>query len=367
MDETSYMELALTLAKSMKGQTGTNPLVGAVAVNAGRIVGTGAHMRQGEAHAEVHALNMAGSHAKGCTLYVTLEPCSHHGRTPPCVERIIREQVKRVVIAALDPNPLVAGGGVQRLREAGIETEVGLMEAEAVQMNEVFHKFITRQMPFITLKAAMTLDGKIATVTGDSRWISNEASRAEVHCLRHQHDAVLVGIGTVEKDDPELTTRMKVEGLQPVRIVVDSTLRLPARAKVVQDKKAPTLVLTTAGGSAEKRRLLEAEGVEVIAVNDAPPVDLQKAMEMLARRGISSILVEGGAALAGAMLQERLVDKLILYIAPKIVGGETAPPVGKMAGVPLISQAVTFRQISYQQVGEDMRFTGYPVYDSQQV
>ncbi len=360
MDETMYMQLALTLAKSAKGQTGVNPLVGAVVVKEGRIVGTGVHLRQGEAHAEVHALNMAGIHTEDSTVYVTLEPCSHVGRTPPCAHRLIKDKVKRVVIATLDPNPVVTGNGVKLLRDAGIEVEVGLLQHEARQMNEVFNKYITKKLPFITLKAAMTLDGKIGTVNGDSRWISGEPSRLEVHRYRHEHQAIMVGIGTVIADNPQLTTRMQVEGSNPIRIVVDSMLRIPLDANVIQDRQAKTIIVTTKDCDPNKKLALLNEGIEVIEVNAGNQVDLKQALHFLAKKEISSILVEGGATLAGAMMERQLVDKFILYIAPKIVGGDKAPSILKMKGILNMSNAITFDNIGYEQVGNDMRFIGYP-------
>ncbi|WP_411829901.1 bifunctional diaminohydroxyphosphoribosylaminopyrimidine deaminase/5-amino-6-(5-phosphoribosylamino)uracil reductase RibD, partial [Paenibacillus ehimensis] len=232
------MNLALQLAASAAGQTGINPVVGCVIVKDGRIVGMGAHLKRGEAHAEIHALNMAGNEAAGATAYVTLEPCSHFGKTPPCSDRLIREGVKRVVVAATDPNPLVAGSGIARLRASGIEVTEGVLEREANALNETFNTFIVTRRPFVTVKSASTLDGKIAARTGDSKWITGEASRAYVHTLRHRHQAIMVGIGTVLADDPSLTTRLPVPGLHPIRVVVDSTLRLPHEAKLVRDGAA---------------------------------------------------------------------------------------------------------------------------------
>jgi diaminohydroxyphosphoribosylaminopyrimidine deaminase/5-amino-6-(5-phosphoribosylamino)uracil reductase len=360
MEEETYMRLALTLAESARGQTGVNPLVGAVVVKDGRIVGTGAHLRQGEPHAEVHALNMAGLYAKDSTVYVTLEPCSHQGRTPPCAERLIHERVQRVVVAALDPNPIVSGNGVKRLREAGIRVDVGMLEKEATQINEVFNKYITEKIPFVTLKSAMTLDGKVATVTGDSRWISGEDSRTEVHRLRHENDAIMVGVGTVIADDPQLTARMSVEGMNPIRIVVDSKLRTPLESKVVQDRSAPTIILTTKSADPDKKSALRGFGIEVIEVNSGHQVDLISALQQLGQMEIASILVEGGATLGGALLQQKCVDKVVLYIAPKVIGGETAPPVWKIDGIPWMKNALSFSHISYKQVGDDLRFIGYP-------
>lgn len=252
LNDEFYMKLALELAEGAAGQTGINPAVGCVVVKDGRIVGMGAHLRRGEAHAEVHALNMAGAEAEGATVYVTLEPCSHHGRTPPCSDRLIAEKVRRVVAAMSDPNPRIAGSGLRKLREYGIETSVGLMEERAKKLNETFLKFISTGLPFVTLKTAVTLDGRIAARTGHSKWVTGSASREAVHTLRHRHQAILVGKETVLQDDPELTTRLSVPGLNPIRLVVDSRLQLPPTMRIF-GPEAPTWVLATeqAGMEAE--------------------------------------------------------------------------------------------------------------------
>jgi diaminohydroxyphosphoribosylaminopyrimidine deaminase/5-amino-6-(5-phosphoribosylamino)uracil reductase len=360
MTEEALMRLALTLAESARGQTGINPLVGAVVVNEGRVVGTGAHLRRGEAHAEVHALNMAGSYAKNSTLYVTLEPCCHQGLTPACTERMIRDGVGRVVVATLDPNPLVAGNGVQKLRDAGIEVQVGLLAEEARKMNEVFNKFILQRQPFITLKSAMTLDGKIAAYTGDSQWISGEPAREEVHQLRHEHEAIMVGIGTVLCDNPKLTTRRKVEGINPIRIVVDSSLRIPLHMQVLEDRSAPTWIMTTIEADPKKKAELRSLGIEVLEVNEGKRVDLGKAVKLLGQKEVASVLVEGGATLGGAFLGSHYVDKVVLYIAPKIVGGNIA--LWNMEGVASMKEALPLQHVTYQQIGEDLRVIGYPKY-----
>ncbi|TCZ77528.1 bifunctional diaminohydroxyphosphoribosylaminopyrimidine deaminase/5-amino-6-(5-phosphoribosylamino)uracil reductase RibD, partial [Paenibacillus albiflavus] len=233
LSDESYMRFALELASSAQGQTSINPVVGCVLVKDGRMIGMGAHLRRGEAHAEVNALLMAGDEAEGSTAYVTLEPCSHYGKTPPCSKRLIEKGVKRVVIAAQDPNPLVAGTGIRLLREAGIQVDVGVLQEEATVMNEVFNKFIVTGMPWVTLKLASTLDGHIASRTGDSKWITSEASREYVHMLRHQHQGIMAGADTVLADDPQLSTRLSVPALQPVRIIVDGALRVPPSARAL--------------------------------------------------------------------------------------------------------------------------------------
>lgn len=359
LNDEYYMRLALELAESAVGQTGINPAVGCVVVHNGRIVGMGAHLRRGEAHAEVHALNMAGAEAEGATVYVTLEPCSHHGRTPPCCDRLIREKVARVVAAMVDPNPLVAGRGLQKLREHGIETSAGLLEERARRLNEAFVKYIATGLPFVTLKTAMTLDGRIASRTGHSRWVTGPESREAVHTLRHRHQAIMVGKETALKDDPELTTRLSVPGRNPIRIVVDSALQLPETLRIFNGE-APTWILTSEQASPEEEKRLKAAGAEVIRCGPGPRVDLTAAMKELGRREIGSILLEGGGTLNGAMLQAGLVDKLMLFYAPKIIGSSGAVPAFAYPGPDLMSDALKLKDISIERFGDDWCVTGYP-------
>jgi len=359
LNDEYYMRLALNLADGASGQTGVNPVVGCVVVKEGRIVGMGAHLKRGEGHAEVHALNMAGDQARGATAYVTLEPCSHYGQTPPCCERLIEEGVSRVVVAAVDPNPLVAGRGIARLREAGIEVLTGVLEAEASAQNEAFNKFIRIGLPFVTLKTALSLDGRIATRTGHSRWITGASAREAVHTLRHRHSGIMVGVQTVLADDPELTTRLGVPALNPTRIVVDSKLNTPPTARVLNDA-APTIVLTTLQadeGRAERFRKL---GAEVLRHGDGERVDLTAAMRALGERGISSVLLEGGGVLNGAMLEAGLVDKAMLFYAPIIVGGEGAPSAFSYVGPNEMSSALRLTRVTMQSYGDDWCVTGYP-------
>jgi len=359
-----YMDLALQWASAIEGQTQPNPKVGAVVVKDGEIVGIGTHLKAGGPHAEVHALAMAGDKAKGATAYVTLEPCSHYGRTPPCAEALIKAEVAKVVIATLDPNPLVAGRGAAMLRDAGIEVVTGVCEEQSNLMNEVFNKFITTGKPFVTIKTAMTLDGKIATETGSSRWITGEAARHEVHRMRHSNQAILVGVETVRKDDPQLTTRLPQGGNNPLRIILDSTLRIPLDAKVVTDSEAETWIYTTtAADQTEKILALEKRGVRVIPlpVEDGEHgVPIHKLLTHLGSQKISSLLVEGGAQVNASFLKEMAVDKIVSYIAPKLVGGERAPtPIGGF-GVQEMDQAVHLTRMTYRQVGEDLCIEGYP-------
>ncbi|NBC68995.1 bifunctional diaminohydroxyphosphoribosylaminopyrimidine deaminase/5-amino-6-(5-phosphoribosylamino)uracil reductase RibD [Paenibacillus sacheonensis] len=354
------MRLALDMASKAKGQTDINPVVGCVVVKEGRIVGLGAHLRRGEGHAEVHALRMAGGEAEGATAYVTLEPCSHHGRTPPCCERLIEAKVARVVVACEDPNPQVAGRGIARLREAGIAVEVGLLGQESQLMNEMFNKFIVTRLPFVTMKSAMTLDGKLAAKTGDSRYVSGPQAREMVHTLRHRHMGIMVGVETALIDDPELTTRLSVPAIHPIRIVVDSRLRLPAESRMLQERSAPVIVLTVESADRDKRAALEAAGAEVIVCGSESRVDLNIAMRKLGEREIGSILLEGGGKLNGAMLELGLIDKVLLFIAPKVIGGQAAPGVFQFEGFEKMAHAILFRDVQVEQIGGDLFMSGYP-------
>jgi diaminohydroxyphosphoribosylaminopyrimidine deaminase/5-amino-6-(5-phosphoribosylamino)uracil reductase len=362
MEHRRYMELALQLAEATRGQTSPNPMVGCVLVKDGRIVGMGSHLRAGEAHAEVQALRMAGEEAKGAIAYVTLEPCSHYGRTPPCADALVKAGVAKVVIAMLDPNPLVAGRGVARLVEAGIEVVTGVCETEAKRLNEVFITFITTKRPFVTIKTAMTLDGKVATHTGNSRWITGEDARLEVHQMRHQHDAIVVGVNTVLTDNPQLTTRLPQGGKNPVRIVMDSTLRIPLNAKVLTDEQAPTWIFTTEQANREKWRQLEERGIRVFSIGEGPKVDVESMLDILGEENISSLFVEGGSQVNSAFLHARAVNKVISYIAPKLVAGRSAPTPFGGIGIDDMTDAITLRDITVEQVGQDIKISGYPVW-----
>ncbi|RCW51165.1 diaminohydroxyphosphoribosylaminopyrimidine deaminase/5-amino-6-(5-phosphoribosylamino)uracil reductase [Paenibacillus prosopidis] len=362
LNDEYYMKLALELAAKAAGQTGINPVVGCVVVKEGRIVGIGTHLKRGTGHAEVHALQMAGDEAEGATVYVTLEPCSHFGKTPPCCERIIAAKAARVVVASGDPNPQVSGRGIARLREEGIDVTVGVLEQQSRQMNEKFNKYITTKLPFVTLKTASTLDGKIASRTGDSRWVTGTAAREQVHTLRHQHEAIMVGIGTVLADDPLLNTRAPVPAIDPVRIIVDSSLRLPLNARVVTDRSIRTIVLTSGQAAEDKRQALEAAGVEVFVCGTGAKVDLTEAMMKLGEFEIGSILLEGGGQLNGAMLEAGLIDKIILYYAAKIIGGVEAPGTFTFNGIEKMADAIELEQVNVEMAGDDICVSGYPVY-----
>jgi diaminohydroxyphosphoribosylaminopyrimidine deaminase/5-amino-6-(5-phosphoribosylamino)uracil reductase len=362
MNDQFYMALALDMAERAQGQTGINPVVGCVVVKDGAVIGLGTHLQRGTGHAEVHALNMAAGKAQGSTAYVTLEPCSHYGKTPPCSQRLIDEGVARVVVACEDPNPQVAGRGIAMLRDQGIEVEVGLLRSRALRLNEKFIKYILTKRPFVTLKSASTLDGKISTRTGDSKWISNGQAREIVHTLRHRHQGIMVGVNTVIADNPSLTTRMVVPGLNPVRIVIDSSLRIPLDSAVVTDGQAPTVVVTTEAADPVKHEALVAAGVQVIICGAGPRVDLQSAMTKLGEMEIGSILLEGGGTLNGSMLEGGLVDRVVLFFAPKIVGGGAgAAGTFEFPGVGLMKDAITLEGLEVEVLGDNVCISGTPI------
>jgi diaminohydroxyphosphoribosylaminopyrimidine deaminase/5-amino-6-(5-phosphoribosylamino)uracil reductase len=355
-----WMRRALQLAARARGRTAPNPMVGAVLVQGDEPVGEGYHHRAGEPHAEVMALRAAGDRARGATIYVSLEPCCHHGRTPPCTDAILAAGVRRVVAATLDPFPKVSGGGIAALQAAGIDVSVGMLEAEARRLNEAFFKAVTHGLPFVTLKAAMTLDGKIATVTGHSRWVTGEAARRHVHRLRDQHDAILAGIGTIRTDDPLLTARLP-RARDPLRVVVDARAELPLNSQIGSTlREVRTLVAATEAAPRERREALAAEGAEVLVLPaERGRVALRPLMEELVRRGVHSVLAEGGAEIHASLLAAGLVDKVILFIAPKLVGGRAAPgPIGG-AGVARMEEAVPLREVRIRRLGVDFAVEGY--------
>ena len=358
LDE-QMMARAISLARNGLGRTSPNPLVGAVIVRDGRIVAEGWHRKAGTPHAEIHALNMAGELARGATVYVSLEPCAHYGRTGPCARALVEAGVSRVVVAMTDPNPKVAGKGIAILQEAGIEVTTGVLEQEARQLNEVFLKWMTTGLPFVALKTAMTLDGKIATAAGQSQWITNEASRYETHRLRDIYDGILVGINTALADNPSLTTRLKeYQGRNPVRIVVDSRARLPLTAKLVTDGAARTIVAVTEQAPAERVEALRSAGVEIIVAGSSNHVDMQSLMEQLGAMKISSVLVEGGGSVNFSLLQAGLVDRVYAFIAPKLVGGRDALTPVEGEGFQELDRAVELENIQLRQLGSDVLLTG---------
>ncbi len=362
MLDREFMSMALELAARAAGRTAPNPMVGAVVVKDGKIVGKGYHARAGTPHAEIHALREAGGEARGATLYVTLEPCCHHGKTGPCTEAVIEAGITRVVAAMTDPNPLVAGKGLKRLQESGIEVVWGLMEDEARNLNEVFVKYITTRRPFVVLKAAMTLDGKIATKSGDSRWITGALSREYVHRLRDRYDAIMVGINTVLADNPSLTTRLPGgEGRDPARIVLDSAARTPPDARLItQDSRAPVIIAVTAAAPGERIKALEAAGARVIVQQkNYGRVDIAALMSALASMEITSLLVEGGGQVHASFLESRVADKVVWFIAPKLIGGVSAPGPVSGDGVELLNEAIRIERVNVKSFGEDICVEGY--------
>lgn len=359
LNDEIYMREALRIAKNAEGRTSPNPMVGAVIVRDGRIIAEGWHRQSGTPHAEVHALNMARKLAVGATMYVTLEPCSHFGRTPPCADRIIEAEIARVVVAVTDPNPMVAGRGIDILRAAGVTVDVGILSDEARKLNEVFFKWVTKKIPFVTAKFACSLDGKIATVSGESQWISCEESRRFTHKLRDVNDAIMVGIGTVLADNPSLTTRLESGGRNPVRVIVDSNARTPLDSNVVRDGLAKTIIAVTSHAPIKKVTALTELGAEIIDTGDSEQVDLNILMRELADREITSVLVEGGGALNFSMLRAGLVDKVMAFIAPKIIGGRTALTAVEGNGFAKLSDAVKLRDITTEIIGADILISGY--------
>lgn len=354
-----YMKLAMQLAGNAIGRTSPNPLVGAVIVKDNRVVGCGWHRKAGTPHAEVHALNQAGELAQGADVYVTLEPCAHYGKTPPCAKALVEAKVKNVYGGLLDVNPKVAGKGFKILEDAGIHVEYGFLQDELRKQNEVFFKWIEHKKPFVVLKAAMTLDGKIATATGQSKWITNETSRAYGYKLRDIYDGIMVGINTVIEDNPMLTARVD-GGKNPIRIVVDSSLKIDINANVVQDKSVKTIIATTDKADKDKILKLQAQDVDVIVVdkdkNDK--VDIEKLLDILGQQNICSILVEGGATLSGSFVAKKLVDKVYFFIAPKIVGGKEAKTPVAGTGILNLQEALALKDIQVEKLDEDILIIG---------
>jgi len=359
MDDEQWMKRALRLAEKGSGRTSPNPMVGAVLVKDGRVVGEGYHSKAGEAHAEIVALQQAREEARGSILYLNLEPCTHYGKTPPCAPRVIESGVKRVVIGMEDPNPLVKGKGIEVLRRAGLEVEAGILGKECQKLNEAFCKYILGKEPFVILKVAATLDGKIATRDGDSKWISGEASRRFVHKLRDQVDGVLVGIGTVLKDDPQLTTRIR-GGRDPYRIVLDSRLRIPEEAKVIGISPSKTIIAATEFAPKDKIERLEKRGVQILILDSQEgKINLKSCLSQLGEIGMMSLLVEGGSQINGSFLDEGLIDKLLLFLSPRLIGDHQALGIFGGRGVSSLEERVALKEIKTRRVGEDILLEGY--------
>ena len=354
MNDEFYMRRALELAALGRGYTNPNPMVGAVIVKGGRIIGEGYHERYGQLHAERNALKNCMESPEGATIYVTLEPCCHHGKTPPCTDAIIESGIKKVVIGMLDVNPIVAGNGVKILEDHGIEVVTGILEDECRKLNRIFIKYITEKLPYVVMKYAMTSDGKIATVTGESKWITGASSRENVHRTRHALMGIMVGVGTVITDDPMLDCRLEGGGKDPVRIICDSNLRTPLSSRVVTTASENRTIIATVSEDISKIKEYEDKGVEVIRTSsDKGRVDLKELMKILGEKGIDSILLEGGAQLNFSALEAQIVDEVHTYIAPKIFGGNAKTPVGG-EGIGNINEAVILKPFNVSKYDEDI-------------
>jgi diaminohydroxyphosphoribosylaminopyrimidine deaminase/5-amino-6-(5-phosphoribosylamino)uracil reductase len=350
-----YMKLALRLAQRGMGQTSPNPMVGAVIVKNNRVIGQGYHERFGGPHAEINAISDAKGDLNGATLYVTLEPCCHKGKkTPPCLDTLLKYKWKRVVVGTIDPNPRVNGRSIEILKQRGIETKVGVLQEQCQRLNEVYFKYIQTGIPFVTLKFAQTLDGRIATAVGDSKWISSEPSLKWAHRLRSLHDAVLVGVGTVLEDDPQLTVRL-VKGKNPLRVVADSRLKIPLNSRILKElENASTIIAATSQADIEKTLALNVIGVEVVTVGEDNEgmVDLKDLLQKLGKKNISSVLVEGGAMTITSFIRQGIADKLVVIIAPKIMG-EGVEAVGDL-GILKVSRALKLSFDKVYRKGEDV-------------
>lgn len=363
MTDHDYMQMALSLARKAKGLTSPNPCVGAVVVKDGKVVGKGFHRAAGLAHAEVEALDDAGTKAENATLYVTLEPCNHFGKTPPCTHKIIKAKIKKVVVGCKDPNPAVCGGGIDYLKKNGIQVVSDVLEKEAKILIEEFIWYAQNdKIPFVTLKCAATLDGRIATATGDSKWITNEKSRGFVHQMRHETDAILVGSGTLHADDPSLTARIKgVQTKDPVRIILDTHLSVKENARVItQPSSAKTIIVTGPFVSGEKIAGIESKGVQVFEVSlKEERLDLNELMIKLGQMSILSLLIEGGSRVAGAALRAGIVNKVMYFLAPRFLGGSDGIPVFEGKGPELIKDAFELKKMEVTRFDKDILVQGY--------
>lgn len=358
-----YMQRAITIALKGMGHTSPNPMVGCVVVKDGKIISEACHEKYGEYHAERNALMRCKEDLEGAELYVTLEPCCHYGKTPPCTEIIIEKKIKKVYIGNLDSNPLVAGKGVKLLQDAGIEVETGILADECYKINEVFFYYIEHGIPFITLKFAMTLDGKIAAYTGDSKWVTSEESRHHVQLLRKKYSGILVGIGTVLADDPMLTCRIE-EGVNPIRIILDSRLQIPEQSNIVRTAKdIPTIIAYSdkymTNKNLTKKEDLIKHGIEFIEAGNKEHVDLKLLLKELGKRKIDSVLVEGGAKINASFLEEKLVQKVYTYISPKIIMGENAKSPIAGLGIEKMKDAIVCKKVEVNRIANDILIEGY--------
>ncbi len=365
VNDTRFMREALRLAKKGLGRTSPNPPVGAVIVRHGRIISAGYHHEAGQPHAEIEALNKLGGRAPGDTLYVTLEPCNHQGKTPPCTASILKSGVKEVVVGMKDPNPNISGGGCEFLKKKGIDVRLGILELECRKLNEAFIKFVSTERPFVIVKSAQTLDGWTATVSGYSKWITNDKSRQFVHRLRDQMDAVMVGVGTVIADDPQLTTRLKRGGgKDPLRVVVDTHLRTPLKARVLNHHStAETLLVVGPNIPGKDIKRFQKDGVStVVCPTKADSIDLSALMDILGKKSVSSLLVEGGASIIGSLIRERLVDKFYIFKAARILGGDDGVPMAAGPGPKNMDQSLVLRDVETRRFADDILVVGYPDY-----
>lgn len=353
-----YMRRAIDLAKKGCGYTNPNPLVGAVIVKNGNIIGEGYHEKIGELHAERNALKNCQEDPEGAEIYVTLEPCCHYGKTPPCTEALIKAGIKKVYVGNTDPNPKVAGGGIKILREHGIEVETGILEEECRQLNDIFFHYIQNDIPYTALKYAMTLDGKIATATGESKWITGEAAREHTHKLRHRYAAIMAGIGTVLSDDPMLNARIE-NGNDPIRVICDSKLRIPEESKIVQTAKDIKTIIATISNDEETIKKLEQKGCQIIKTTPRNGhVDLKELLKQLRKMEIDSVLTEGGGILNEALIKCGCVHKVYAYIAPKLFGGESAKTPVEGEGIQKIKDAVILEELKTTKLGSDILLEG---------
>ena len=352
-----YMQQAIQLAKQGMGHTSPNPMVGCVVVKNNEIIATGYHERYGEYHAERNALLSCSKDPKGAELYVTLEPCCHQGKTPPCTDIIIEKGIKKVYIGSMDTNPLVGGKGVKKLKAANIEVEAGILEQECRELNEIFFHYIETKTPFVAMKYAMTLDGKISTYTGDSKWITGEIAREHVHKLRKKYSGIMVGIGTVLADNPMLNCRIE-EGVDPVRIICDSNLSIPLDCNIVNTAKEIKSIIAYDKGEKEKMKALEEKGILLLASGKEGKVDLPYLMEQLGKMGMDSVLIEGGGTLHAAALEAGIVNRVYAYIAPKLIGGKEAKSPIEGKGISFMSEAFSLKNPTTEFLGRDILVSG---------
>ncbi len=358
-DHSYFMKLAMKLARKAKGKTSPNPMVGALVVRNTKVVGEGYHEKAGLAHAETIALDAAGKKSRGANLYVTLEPCVHFGRTPPCVDRIIKSGIREVIVGMIDPNPLNNGRGIKILKAHKIKVEVGCLEDELKKMNEVFIKYISKKMPFVTVKVAQSLDGRIATRTGDSKWITSDKSRAYAHRLRRNYDAIMVGVNTVLRDNPRLNAWFSKR--HPAKVIVDSQLSVHENANIFSGKgEAIIVTLPSSPGQETENRGVLSKKAKILEVKEKTgQINLKSMMKKLAQLEITNILVEGGGTLIGSLFDEGLVDKVLFFVSPKIIGGKEAISSVMGQGITRVERSFRLKEVKLRMMGEDFLFEGY--------